>query len=60
MHLGLQGVALLVDNVGKTKLDTHNLGDKFINIFTFKNPITLTFPLENEYVDCTFFAILRY
>ena len=54
MHLGPQGVALLVDNIGKTKLDAHNYVDNS-SIFT-KNPITLTFPVENDYVDCISFA----
>ena len=56
VHLGLQGVALLVNNVDNVlNQDIHNFVDNS-SILPFKNPITLTFPLENDYVDCVFFA----
>ena len=55
VHLGPQGVALVVDNVGKTKLDTHNFVDNS-SIFIIKKSNYIIFPLENDYVDCISFA----
>ena len=55
VHLGPQGVAPVVDNVGKTKLDAHNFVDNSF-IFIIKKSNYITFPLENDYVDCISFA----
>ena len=55
VHLGSQGVALVVDNVRKTKLDAHNFVDNS-SIFIIKKSNYITFPLENYYVDCISFA----
>ena len=45
----------MVDNVGKTKLDAHNFVDNS-SIFIIKKSNYITFPLENDYVDCISFA----
>ena len=42
-----QGVALVVDNVGKTKLDAHNFADNS-SIFIIKKSNYITFALEND------------
>ena len=55
VHLGPQGVAPVVDNVEKTKLDAHNFVDNSSK-FIIKKFIYITFPLENDYVDCISFA----
>ena len=55
VHLGPQGVALVVDNIGKAKLDAHNFVDNS-SIFIIKKSNHITFPLENDYVDCISFA----
>ena len=55
VHLGSQGVALVVDNVRKTKVDAHNFVDNS-SIFIIKKSNYITFFLENDYVDCISFA----
>ena len=55
VHLGSQGVALVVDNVRKTKVDAHNFVDNS-SIFIIKKSNYITFSLENDYVDCISFA----
>ena len=58
VHLGPQRVALVVDNVGKTKLDAHNFVDNS-SIFIIKKSNYITFPLENDYVDTISFANVK-
>ena len=55
VHLGPQGVALVVNNVGKTKLDAHNFVDNS-SIFIIEKSNYITFALENDYVYCISFA----